>query len=434
MAQSQYFPLEWAPSAYAEMLPLVVSDPRLPAVREAALKSIVATGLPTTRAEDWKYTNLSEIGSTRWRAVTDFQFDPKRHQVPESLLLANRSGLAVFINGHFVAPLSELGDVEVADLCSAPAPSFVSRIGGQARSAENVFAAMNTAFFTKPVRVAVTGIEERPFQILHLVDSGFAGAMSSPRLSIEVSKNSGCAVVETFAQLNAPTLQYFTNSVVEISVAEGAWCEHTKIQLESVNAFHVGSLWVTQHDSSKFTSNVFHFGGKTVRNEIYPTIDGSEAECFLNGLTAVCGEQHVDNLTVIDHAKPNSFSREIYKGVYDDRSAGVFSGTIIVRQDAQKTNAIQSNQSVLLTDTATIDSRPQLKIWADDVKCTHGATVGQLDTHALFYLRSRGIGEEQAKRLLLHAFASEVIYHLGSQESRALLENALNEKLGGALE
>jgi Fe-S cluster assembly protein SufD len=166
-----------------------------------------------------------------------------------------------------------------------------------------------------------------------------------------------------------------------------------------------------------------------VRNEIYPVLAGEGCECYLNGLTVLNGEQHVDNFTVIDHAMPHCFSREIYKGIYDDRTSGVFSGTIIVRPGAQKTNAIQSNNSILLSDDASIETKPQLKIWADDVKCTHGATVGQLDDKALFYLQARGIPVGEARKILIHAFASDVINHLSDEPLKAFLEAELYQAL-----
>ncbi|MCC6953059.1 MAG: Fe-S cluster assembly protein SufD, partial [Deltaproteobacteria bacterium] len=258
--------------------------------------------------------------------------------------------------------------------------------------------------------------------------TGTADHASYPRLLLLCGESCSCNVVETFVALS--DARYLSAPVTEVVVGANARVTHTKVQAESTSAFHIGSLWVDQARSSNFTSNVFHFGGALVRSEINPVMNGEGSECYLNGLTAVGASQHIDNHTVIDHAKPNAFSREIYKGIYDGSARGVFSGTIIVREDAQKTNAIQQNHSILVSENASVDSKPQLKIWADDVKCTHGATVGQLDEHALFYLRSRGIGKETARNMLLHAFASEVIQHVPQESLRESLEGRLLSNLG----
>lgn len=235
-------------------------------------------------------------------------------------------------------------------------------------------------------------------------------------------------VIETYAGINDGG--YFTNSVTEIFAKPGAKVRHAKLGFESAQALHLGKIGVRQERDSSVATLAFTIGGALVRNEVDPVLDGTGCEGVLNGLTILDDTQHVDNCTVIDHAQPNSESHELFKGIYLGKSRGVFSGTIIVRQDAQKTNAIQNNQSLLLSDEASIETKPQLKIWADDVKCTHGATVGQLDEDAMFYLRSRGIPLEAARNMLVHAFASDVLREETNESLRAYLETRLLQKLG----
>ena len=273
---------------------------------------------------------------------------------------------------------------------------------------------------------------EHPLQVLYLSTGSSQSSFIPVRNLIVAEAGSSLQVIESYASLanhRTDAEHYFTSAVTEVVCREDAVVEHTKIQHEGKQAAHIARLHVHQSARSTFTSHVFNFGGKLVRNEIHPVLDGERIECYLNGLTVISAEQHTDNTTIIDHAKPNCFSRELYKGIYGGSSSGAFSGTIIVRPDAQKTNAIQSNNSLLLTGDATIDTRPQLKIWADDVKCTHGATVGQLDEDALFYMRSRGINEQLAKALLIHAFASDIVSHITRQPIRDFMEQQLIERL-----
>jgi Fe-S cluster assembly protein SufD len=235
--------------------------------------------------------------------------------------------------------------------------------------------------------------------------------------------NAQSTVIESYVGLNDDV--YFTNAVTEVKVGDGAALDHCKVQQESTNAFHIAATRVHQSASSRFSSHYFSLGAKLARNEINPVLDAEGCECRLDGLYLAAGQQHTDSRTRIDHAKPHCDSFELYKGILDDRAKGVFNGKIYVHEDAQKTDAKQSNQVLLLSDDAVIDTKPQLEIFADDVKCTHGATVGQLDEQAMFYLRSRGIPQDLARSLLIYAFANEVVEGVNVQPVRDYLRRLL---------
>ena len=235
------------------------------------------------------------------------------------------------------------------------------------------------------------------------------------------------SIVESFVSLDDNS--YLTNAVTEIVAGDNAVVEHDKLQAESAKAFHIGTVHVYQRANSTYTSNSISFGGALVRNNITVVLDGEGIECTLNGLSLATDEQHVDNHTVIDHAKPHCNSHELYKSILDGRSKAVFNGKIFVRKDAQKTNAKQTNKTLLLSDNATIDTKPQLEIFANDVKCTHGATVGRLDEEQLFYLRSRGLGLNHARDVLTFAFTSDVINRVHVEPLRTQLEGIVHGRL-----
>ena len=241
--------------------------------------------------------------------------------------------------------------------------------------------------------------------------------MSYPRCLIVLGERSQARVVETYVA--AGDAAYLTNAVTEVSVGESAVLDHYKVQQESEQAFHVGSMHVHAARSANFSSHSFALGGKLVRNDVIATLDGEGAEVTLNGLYLADGDRLVDNHTTIDHAQPHCPSHEIYKGILGGRATAVFNGKIIVRQDAQKTDAKQTNQALLLSDDALINTKPQLEIFADDVKCTHGAAIGQLDEDALFYLRARGLTYFEARDMLIHAFAGEVIDRVQARAAAA---------------
>jgi Fe-S cluster assembly protein SufD len=311
-----------------------------------------------------------------------------------------------------------------------------------ARYRDRAFVALNTALMEDGayVRIPRGVIVEEPIHLLFVGSAADgAPAVSHPRILIVAEENSQATVIETFVGVGdgvgrpTPGLPdggvYFTNAVTEIVAAENAVLDHYRVQRESETAFHIATQWVQQARSSNFASHAISLGGALVRTDITAVLDGPGIESTLNGLYVVGGQQHVDTHTAIDHAQPHCNSHELYKGILDGRATAVFNGKIFVRQDAQKTDAKQTNQNLLLSRDAVIDTKPQLEIFADDVRCTHGATVGQLDADALFYLRSRGIDAAEARALLTYAFASDILGRIKVAPLRTALEELLFTRL-----
>jgi Fe-S cluster assembly protein SufD len=273
------------------------------------------------------------------------------------------------------------------------------------------------------------GVFEKPVDITYEASSGAARGSNPaapaihPRTLIIVAPGAQCTIVETYKGEG----HYFTNAVTEIVAGDGAVIDHYKVERESPEAFHIATMQVALGRSANFTTHNISLGGALVRNDIGVTLSEG-AEATVNGLYLVNGTQHVDNHTVIDHAKPHGTSHELYKGILDGHSSAVFNGRIIVRKDAQKTDSKQTNKNLVLSDDAVIDTKPELQIFADDVRCTHGATIGQLDAESLFYLQSRGIGKAQARSLLTQAFAQDIIDRIKIPELRNQLEKVLSEK------
>ncbi len=267
---------------------------------------------------------------------------------------------------------------------------------------------------------------EKPIQILFFTSTN-EEIFTTPRNLILVGENSQVKIIESYAGLSNTT--YFTSSVSEIILSENAMLEHIKYQNESLNSFHIANLEIDLERSSNLKSININFGGLITRNNINARFNDEFGECQLNGVYVGTKNQLIDNHTMIDHSKPNCQSHESYKGILKDNSRGVFNGKILVRRDAQKTNALQENKTLLLSKDSMIDSKPQLEIFADDVKCTHGAAIGQLDDEALFYLQCRGISENEARKMLINAFISEVVELIDIKEVREKLEELISEKI-----
>ncbi|MBI1807021.1 MAG: Fe-S cluster assembly protein SufD [Ignavibacteria bacterium] len=342
----------------------------------------------------------------------------------------------VFINGHFSRDLSDCGSfphgVKVENLSGALkndiglVNQYLTRY---ARYDDNAFTALNTGFLHDGAFIYVPEgiVIEDPIYLVFVSTESDASFVSHPRNLIVVSRNAQVCIVEHYISVEKNS--YFTNTVTEIVAGDHSVVEHTKLQSESLKAFHIGSMYVHQGPASNFTSNSISFGGVLARNNITALLDAEGCECTLNGLTLSTGQQHIDNHTTIDHAKPHCNSHELYKAILDGKSKGVFNGKIYVRKDAQKTDAKQTNKTLLLSDNATMNTKPQLEIFADDVKCTHGATVGYLDAEALFYLRSRGIDSEAARDMLTYAFASDVTDRVKIEGVREYLSGVLHARL-----
>lgn len=407
----------------------------LRAKRRDAFEKFAQRGFPDSSLEEWKYTNPLPIREKNYPSYLQ-PISSEKITAYEKFFTPNLDSLKIVtLNGRLLSPPNCPSGVQISSLGEAHRnskglASLAEKYLGTIASSEEAFVAINTALLEDAVvvHVAAGTKVQKPIELVQLVDTQGSEKTLLPRVLVIVEKEAELNVIERY--VGPEGQKYIVNSVAEFVVDENAKVLHQRLQLESEAAFHVSTLQASVARYGHFATSCFNFGGKLVRNNVNIVMTGSNCEVHMNGLSALNGDQHVDNATLLDNTQPNCFSNELYKGIYDDKSQGVFTGTIIVRQDAQKTNAIQSNRSLLLSDEASINSKPQLKIWADDVKCTHGATVGQLDDDALFYIRSRGVSEEDAKIMLVHAFASELISPLPIPELRDDLENLLLRKLG----
>ncbi|MBA2354339.1 MAG: Fe-S cluster assembly protein SufD [Acidobacteria bacterium] len=388
-------------------------------------------GLPTTRDEEWRYTPVSGVAEIPAVPVATAQAEAG---AIDAFLFAEFDGpQLVFVNGHYAPGLSQVralpAGIRVASLAALidSEPEWLERhLGTAVRVRQRAFTALNDVWFTDGVAVVVDAgaVIAEPIHVLYYSTGGGA---SYPRTLVVAGENSQVSLVESFAGEGAAS--YLTNSLTEVLGAAGSHVDHYKVNRESARAHHVASTHIQLSRAAVFATHNISLGGLLTRNDINATLAGEGIECTVNGLYLSDGDRLVDTHTAIDHAMPHCHSYEIYKGVLDDRSRGVFNGKIFVREDAQKTDAKQTNQVLLLSDDATIDTKPQLEIYADDVKCTHGATVGQLSAEALFYLRTRGIGKQDARALLIHAFAESVVENIRIDAVRHALEQVLLARL-----
>ena len=407
-------------------------------IRLAALERFRTLGFPTTRNEDWHFTSVAPIAETDFRSLRAAGGDVKAADLAPFTFGHPDWPAIVFVNGRFSEELSELSalpdGVTVMDLATAwrDAPALVERhLTRHASHEENAFTALNAAFMYDGAVVHIRRDvrAESPIHLLFVYDAMAAKGAAHPRNLIVSERNSNATVIESYVALGEA--MYFTNAVTEIDVEDGATLSHIKIQRESPRAFHVGTVEATQGRNSHFVSFSFATGGALSRTNIYTRLDGEGCGSTLNGLYMVDGTQHVDHQTRIEHAQPNCFSREVYKGILDGASHGVFNGKVYVHPIAQKTDGKQSNNNLLLSERARIDTKPQLEIFADDVKCTHGATVGRLDETALFYMKSRGINADTARKLLTYAFAAEVLESIEVEAVRDTLEDLTLKRFTG---
>ena len=378
-------------------------------LRERAAERFAQLGWPTPRLEEWKYTNLAAVAKTAWRT------DDAPQLTDTSGTLAGRATLElIFVNGKLV---QTTGDTRFAG--SDGANETIADWERNALVALNLAETRGGAQIDIPPRTVVNGF-------IHLLFVGRGdGIWSHPRNVIRAGAGSQLTVVETYLGSG----KYFTNALTEIVADDGAVVEHYRLDCDSRDAIHVANLYVRQTRSTAVTSRVVALGGAIARNEIHVALAGEGASVSLEGLFAGTGHQHLDNHTVIDHLRPHCESHELYKGILDQSARGVFDGRVIVRPDAQKTLSRQENRNLLLSETAVIDSKPTLEIHNDDVKCNHGSTIGQIDQETLFYLRSRGIGEEEARSLLIYAFASELVDRMKIEPVREQIGRALFQAL-----
>jgi Fe-S cluster assembly protein SufD len=391
-------------------------------LRQQAATQFEQTGFPSNRLEDWRYTNVSEIAKKEFsvaKFVEDVDFD------------AVESGSAfhfVLVDGYFREELSNLP--ENLTVCSINDAlknhtDLLQANFNQAISQSHGFIEFNTANFTDGLFLHLAeNVElEKPLQIIHIATQE---AILPTRHVVILETNAKATLIEMFVspEKNA----YLTNSVAEIFVGKNADLTLYKVQQEGENAYHFGGTYVQQNNSSKFTHHNFAFGSLLARSDIFSDLKKA-AECELNGLYLGSKKQHLDNLTRINHIESHGISREFYKGILNDKAKGVFQGRIIVAEDAQKIDSQMNNRNLLLSNEAEIDTKPQLEIYADDVKCAHGVTVGQLDEKSIFYLQSRGIDEETAKHILTFAFANEMVEKVENEVLKAVLQNTLLQLL-----
>jgi Fe-S cluster assembly protein SufD len=407
------------------------------ALRRKAIARFAELGFPTIRNEDWHFTSVAPISSRAFRlAAPDAETRVKAADVHPFTFGGTDWPTLVFVNGRFVPALSrlrEIAGVRAGSLWEAMAggEAGVDNVGRITDFDPAVFTALNPAFFSDGAYIAIdAGVtSDVPVHLIFIAAPSGPDTVTHPRNLIVVGRNARAAVVESYVGFG--TDLYFTNAVTEIDLSEGAKLEYLKIQRESPNALHVGTIDAHQARDSAYHSFSYATGAELSRTNIYTVLDGEGSSALLHGLYMVDGTQHVDHQTRIEHAKPNCTSFEVYKGVLDGKSHGVFNGKVYVRPEAQKTDGKQSNNNLLLSPDAQVDTKPQLEIFADDVKCTHGATVGRLDENALFYLRSRGMNAARARTLLTYAFAAEVLEEISLAPVREELERLVLARVSG---
>jgi len=400
-------------------------------LRQSAALRFGEVGFPTRRNEEWRFTNVSPIAETPFTLASKTD----SAMTAETLSGYTYEGMGgtqlVFVNGHFQPDLSSQefpAGVTVSTLSAAmeASPEMIeAQLGRWAKFTTQAFVALNTAALEDGafVHLERNTVVKEPIHLLFLSTPNAGPTVSHPRTLIIAEANSQATIVESYSG-TADTV-YFTNAVTEITAAENVVIDHYKVQRESRKAFHVATMQLQLARSTNFSSHSVGLGGLLVRNDANAYLGGEGIECTLNGVYLGNDRQIIDNHTEIDHAMPHCNSHEIYKGILDGHSRGVFNGKIFVREDAQKTDAKQTNQTLLLSPTAQIDTKPQLEIFADDVKCTHGATIGQLSDEALFYLRARGISKDNARALLTYAFASDIVSRIKIDAIRAQLDQVL---------
>jgi Fe-S cluster assembly protein SufD len=402
-------------------------------LRLSAITRFEELGFPTTKNEDWHFTSVSPIAEREFEPLTGRRAEggvTKRQLAPFGFGAADWHTL-VFVNGRFDASLSDVAGipdgVSVLPLERAydELPLLVEQHMGRIASIDaHTFTALNTAFINDGAVVHVAKDVEltRPIHLLFVSDDGAVNGVAQPRNLIVLDRFAKATVIETYAALDGTRGSYFTNAVTEATLGDGSTLTHLKLQRESEQAYHVGTVDVRQGRDSHLVSFSFATGGALSRTNVYTELRGEGCGATLNGLYLGDGEQHIDHQTRIEHFEPNCYSRELYKGILDGSAHGVFNGKVFVHPAAQKTDGKQTNNTLLLSERAQIDTKPQLEIFADDVKCTHGATVGRLDDNSLFYLKSRGINARTARELLTYAFAADVLETIELAEVKEGLE------------
>lgn len=406
--------------------------------RKAGLALFAELGFPTLQNEDWRFTNVAPLTKLPFAPV----FEVPEVSVAEINVLSDFAFAKlvgprlVFVNGHYSEKLSTIeklpNGVKAGSLAAAlnSEAMLVEKYLGRCTPAkDNAFAALNQAFFLDGAFIYVPKgvVVETPIQLVYICSANETGATMQPRNLIVAETNSRVMIVESY--IATSDVAYFTNAVTEIFADDNAFVEHLKFQDEAPAAFHIAAIHGEFGRASNVNIHSFALGAKLSRNSIRTKLAGEGLECILNGLYLTRDEQLADHHMVVEHAQPRCASHEYFNGILDDKSKGVFHGRILVQQIAQKTDAKQTNKNLLLSDDATADTKPQLEIYADDVKCTHGATIGQLNDESIFYLRSRGLGMDTARQMLIHAFAGEIIERIKCEPAREAVDKLVWDRL-----
>jgi len=384
-------------------------------LRESALDRFETVGLPSPAEEEWRHTSVAPIAATPFARASASGGAVSMAELSALPLAELGCPRIVLVNGRHDPALSEVSGLPSGIRVESLAAVLRSRpdeiephLGGRASIEDRAFTALNTASFEDGavITVAPDAVIETPVHVLHLTAVAGVAVVSHPRTLVVVGDNAQASLIECY--LGHGDGAYLHNSVTEVTLGRNACLDHVHVQADGAKAFHVGAIQTHQARDSRWAHHNISLGAKLARHDVGSLLNGEGAEATLNGLYVAVGDQHVDNHTVLVHAKPHCPSHELYKGILSGRAKAVFNGRIVVRPDAQKTDARQSNKNILLTDDALVHTRPQLEIYADDVKCTHGATIGRLQEEALFYLRARGIGLAEARSILIHGFVGEI--------------------------
>jgi Fe-S cluster assembly protein SufD len=379
-----------------------------------ALLQLNSFEFPTRKTEEWKYTRVAKLVNSK----LSFNNEVLDHT---PFKIAGLDSYQVIVsNGTIVSCADIPQGATISTQENANTPSKLK--------AEDIFTAINEGYQHGNLYIHVNKnvVLDKPIEITHVVDGN--NTIAQCKIIIVAEQGSEAHIIETYYSTEQGMA--FTNAVSEIYVKENAKLHIDKLQYESEDHWHINAEYVHQENNSNFTINTITLNGGTVRNTLNIKVDGENCETNLNGLYILTNNQHVDNHTVVDHLKPNCTSSELYKGMIDDSATGVFNGKVYVREDAQKIEAFQQNNNIIMTDRATMNSKPELEIYADDVKCSHGSTTGQFDEEAVFYLRARGIGEKTARKLLVAAFAEDVLSHINNEAVRQQINGLLKERFG----
>ena len=406
-------------------------------MRQAGIASFAEQGFPKLSDEDWRFTNVAPIAKLNFSLAAPVVVNgAETKALDESVFAALQGHRLVFVNGFFSAKLSRrlpvAGGVRIENLAAAltkDSALIEKHLGQYAHPTGNAFAALNQALFTDGAFIFVpAGVTvAEPVQLIYISSAKTTGETIQPRNLILAEANSKLTVVESY--ISTANTAYFTNAVTEIHAGDNANVEHVKVQDEATSAFHLATIAGEFGRASKVSVHSFALGAKLSRNNIRTKLAGEGLECILNGLYLTKDEQLADHHMIVEHAQPHCASHEYFNGILDDKSKGVFHGRILVREIAQKTDAKQTNKNLLLSDDATADTKPQLEIYADDVKCTHGATIGQLNAESIFYLRSRGMSKDTARQMLIHAFAGEIIERIQCEPAREVIDKLVWDRL-----